>query len=228
MGSNFDELSARIARLEATRYESAERSLGDDEGLSQADLDPDPFRQFGVWLVDALAAHPGWPNAMTLATADADGEPSARTVLLKGVDERGFTFFTNHGSRKGRDLASDPRAALVFYWASMARQVCVRGAVSPVSRAESAGYFASRPYGSRIGAWASAQSSPIESREALEGRARAFEERFGENVPLPDHWGGFRLAPNAFEFWKGRKNRLHDRFLYKLEQEGWGITRLAP
>lgn len=228
MTDPFAELSARIAHLESGRYLSDERSAAPDSGLDLQDLDPDPFRQFATWLVEALEAHPGWPNSMTLATADGDGTPSARTVLLKAVDPSGFTFFTNHESRKGRDLSANPRAALVFYWASLARQVCVRGDVAMVSREESDEYFRSRPYGSRIGAWASEQSRPLASREQLLERARELEQRFKVDVPLPDNWGGYRLVPDTFEFWKGRTNRLHDRFSYRRAETGWAITRLAP
>lgn len=228
MSDPFADLSAQIAHLEAGRYRKDDATETVDRPLEPGDLDADPFAQFATWLSEALEAHPGWPNAMTLATASADGEPSARTVLLKGVDHLGFTFFTNYDSRKGRDLAANPRAALVFYWASMARQVTVRGDVTKVPREESAAYFASRPYGSRVGAWASRQSTPLRSRDELLAKASEIKERYGEDVPLPDHWGGFRLSPVAFEFWKGRTDRLHDRFLYVPGEGGWSLTRLAP
>lgn len=228
MSDPFTELSARIARLEARRHLSEGTRSHEDRGLELEDLDPDPLRQFALWLSEALEAHPGWPNSMTLATAGPDGVPSARTVLLKAVDGTGFTFFTNHGSRKGRELEANPRAALVFYWASMARQVCVRGTVERVGRAESEVYFKTRPYGSRIGAWASEQSRPLGGRAELEERARAFAQRFGQDVPLPEHWGGYRLVPQTIEFWKGRTDRLHDRFQYERVTDGWSITRLAP
>ena len=229
MSDFFSDLSEKIAHLEAGRY-AGEKELGpsDEDTLEAGDLDPDPLKQFGVWLAQAIERHPGWPNAVTLATADTDAIPSARTVLLKGVDAQGFTFFTNYTSRKGRDLGANPRAALVFYWPLLGRQVCVRGFVERVSREESEAYFLSRPYGSRIGAWASQQSQSIESRSFLEAEARRYEEEFGEDVPLPDHWGGFRLFPEAFEFWKSRTNRLHDRFAYERVDEGWRIVRLAP
>ena len=225
----FAELSAKIAHLEARRYAGDERLTdSDEETLDVRDLDPDPLIQFAVWLNDAVDAHPGWPNAVTLATADEAKAPSARTVLLKSVDQEGFTFFTNYTSRKGRELEANPRAALVFYWPLLGRQVSVRGPVTKVSREESEIYFRSRPYGSRIGAWASRQSQVVNDRAELEARARECEERFGDDVPLPDHWGGFRLAPEAFEFWKSRRNRLHDRFGYTRSGEGWDIARLAP
>ena len=229
MSDRFTELSAKIAHLEARRYAGDEQpALEDEETLDAADLDPDPFVQFALWLDEAVDSHPGWPNAVTVATADADGVPSARTVLLKSVDPKGFTFYTNYESRKGRDLAVNPRSALVFYWPLLGRQVCVRGSVEKVSREESAEYFASRPYGSRIGAWASSQSEVVASREVLEAAAEEYAGRFGENVPLPEHWGGYRLTPEAFEFWKSRRNRLHDRFGYRRAEGGWSLVRLAP
>lgn len=229
MNERFSELTQKIAHLEARRYAGDEKpDLGDEETLDAADLDPDPLIQFAIWLDEAVDSHPGWPNAVIVATADANGIPSARTVLLKSVDVSGFTFYTNYQSRKGRDLAVNPHAALVFYWPLLGRQVCVRGRVEKVSREESAEYFASRPYGSRIGAWASRQSETVASREELELAARDHEDRFGEDVPLPEHWGGYRLTPEAFEFWKSRRNRLHDRFGYERTVDGWSLVRLAP
>lgn len=229
MSDLFADLSRKIAHLEAGRYAGEEKlEASAEETLDEPDLDPDPLKQFAVWLGQAIDRHPGWPNAVTLATADADAVPSARTVLLKGVDEQGFTFFTNYTSRKGRELGANPRAALVFYWPLLGRQVCVRGFVERVPREESEAYFLSRPFGSRIGAWASQQSQPVDSRDALEAEARRFEEEFGEDVPLPEHWGGFRLFPEVFEFWKSRSNRLHDRFAYERVNETWEIVRLAP
>ena len=212
-------LSDRIASL---------RGEHSDEGLELEDLDADPFQQFGGWLADALKAHPDWPNAMTLATADANGRPSARTVLLKGVDHEGFVFFTNHESRKGRELAENPAAALVFYWPGLERQVSVRGTVERVSRDESQVYFDSRPVRSRLGAWASEQSRPLSDRSTLEAEVERLAAGFKDDIPLPDHWGGYRLVPDAFEFWKSRSNRLHDRFLYSKSSEGWEICRLSP
>lgn len=228
MKDEFEELSERIASLGSERYAREATLEEEEETLERSELRDDPLRQFAAWLSDALEAHPAWPNAVTLATADAGGIPSARTVLLKGVDVDGFTFFTNYASRKATELAANPRAALVFYWPALARQVCVRGSVTKVSRSESEAYFRSRPYGSRIGAWASFQSQPLRSRRDLEERAQELARRFGDDVPLPDHWGGFRLHPIAFEFWKGRRDRMHDRFLYERAGAGWEIKRLAP
>ena len=219
MTEPFDELTERLERL---------RRPHDDRGLNREDLDPDPLKQFALWLEEALEAHPGLPNAMTLATADASGRPSARTVLLKGVDEDGFVFFSNYHSRKGRDLAENPKAALVFHWPVIERQVCVRGAVERLSREESEEYFNTRPYRSRLGAWASPQSRAIDDRAYLEDRVREVEKRFGDEVPLPENWGGYRLTPNAVEFWWSRPDRLHDRFQYEREGDTWSIIRLAP
>lgn len=199
-----------------------------DIPLERRDLDPDPFVQFARWMEEALAARPEWPNAMTLATADRSGRPSARTVLLKGIDHDGFVFFTNYESRKGRELAANPAAALVFYWPELERQVCVRGAVERLGRVESEEYFRTRPRGSKLGAWASLQSRPLPDRADLERSIAEAEERFIGDVPLPDHWGGYRLAPDAFEFWKSRSDRLHDRFLYEPADAGWRIMRLYP
>jgi pyridoxamine 5'-phosphate oxidase len=228
MSDVFEELSAKIAHLEARRYAGDVAPLPDEETLDRDDLDPDPFLQFAGWLGQAIDAHPGWPNAVTVATADAGGRPSARTVLLKSIDRDGFTFFTNYGSRKGRELTANPHAALVFYWPLLGRQVCVRGSVARTSNEESESYFRSRPYGSQIGAWASEQSSVVADRAALDERASRYKEEFGDEVPRPDHWGGFRLTPDTFEFWKSRRNRLHDRFLYERAGKGWSIARLAP
>ena len=199
-----------------------------DVPLEESDLEADPFVLFARWLEEALDAHPGWPNAMTLATADSQGRPSARTVLLKGVDERGFTFFTNYESRKAHDLAENPHAALVFYWPALERQVRVEGIVKKLKRSESEEYFVTRPLGSRLAAWASQQSRVVADREVLEEGLIEASEMFGEEVPLPNFWGGYRLAPDMFEFWKSRKNRLHDRFRYRPAGETWLIERLAP
>ena len=198
--------------------------------LAESSLDPDPYVQFGRWLADAVAADLPEPNAVVLATADADGQPSARTVLLKGYDERGFAFFTNLGSRKGRELAANPRASLCFPWIALERQVVVVGAVAPVAREEAAAYFASRPYGSRIGAWASRQSSLLPGREVLEERYAELARRFpeGGEVPLPDFWGGFRVVPATVEFWQGRASRLHDRLRYRRAGDAWLVDRLSP
>jgi pyridoxamine 5'-phosphate oxidase len=193
------------------------------------DLHPDPLTQFGRWLGEARAAGLELPEAMTLATADADGTPSARMVLLKGVDERGFLFFTNTESRKGRELAANPRAALVFHWAQEPRrQAIVTGPVEPLPREESEAYFRTRPLGSRLGAWASRQSEPIPGREVLDRAYADVEERYGDNPPLPPWWGGSVLRPEAVELWQNRPNRLHDRFRYTCEGGGWRLERLAP
>lgn len=201
-------------------------SLG---SLDIADADPNPFRQFDVWFKQAIDAQLPEPNTMTLATVDPRGRPSARIVLIKAVDERGFVFFTNYESRKGLELAQNPHASLLFYWIELERQVRVEGTVVKTSDAESDTYFASRPVGSRIGAWASEQSKVIESRAALEAREREFIAQYGDNPPRPPHWGGYRLIPDAIEFWQGRPSRLHDRLLYKRSGNAdWTIARLSP
>ena len=208
-------------------------------GLDEADALADPIAQFQSWFADVLEADRHDPTAMTLATVDRDGRPSARIVLLKGYDERGFVFFTNYASRKGRELEENPRAALVFYWPDFDRQVRVEGTVERASREESEEYFRSRPRGSRLGAWASPQSTVIDGREELERRLREVEERFPagdagdaadiEDVPPPDFWGGYRLRPEVIEFWQGRPSRLHDRLRYsRLPEGGWKIERLSP
>ncbi|KVD99887.1 MULTISPECIES: pyridoxamine 5'-phosphate oxidase [Burkholderia] len=199
--------------------------------LDEADAAPDPFAQFDRWFKEALAAKLPEPNTMTLATVGADGRPSARIVLIKGVDERGFVFFTNYESRKGHDLAVHPHAALLFYWIELERQVRIEGRIEKTSAEESDRYFASRPLGSRIGAWASDQSTVIDSRATLEAREKAVGERYGDNPPRPPHWGGYRLVPDAIEFWQGRPSRLHDRLLYTRDTaaaSGWTISRLSP
>jgi len=204
------------------------------DGLSAADLAADPYEQFARWFADALRATAGGtitePNAMVVATADPDGAPSARTVLLKGFDERGFVFFTNYGSRKGRELAANPRASLLFPWHPIARQVIVCGPVERVTDQETATYFHSRPRGSQLGAWASEQSSVLESRTRLEARYAEVAARWpaGTEVPVPPHWGGFRVAATTVEFWQGRADRLHDRLRYARGDGGWVIERLAP
>ncbi|AIO42718.1 pyridoxamine 5'-phosphate oxidase [Burkholderia sp. AU19243] len=199
--------------------------------LDEADAAPDPFAQFDRWFKEALDAKLPEPNTMTLATVGDDGRPSARIVLIKGVDERGFVFFTNYESRKGRDLAAHPYAALLFYWIELERQVRIEGRIEKTSADESDRYFASRPLGSRIGAWASEQSAVIDSRATLEAREKAVAERYGENPPRPPHWGGYRVVPDAIEFWQGRPSRLHDRLLYTRDAaaaSGWTISRLSP
>jgi pyridoxamine 5'-phosphate oxidase len=200
-------------------------SLG---SLDIADVDPNPFRQFDKWFKQALDAQLPEPNTMTLATVDPRGRPSARIVLIKGVDERGFVFFTNYESRKGRELADNPHASLLFYWIELERQVRIEGTVVKTSDAESDTYFASRPVGSRIGAWASEQSKAIESRAVLEAREHEFSAQYGDNPPRPPHWGGYRLIPDAIEFWQGRPSRLHDRMFYTRSGTDWTIARLSP
>jgi pyridoxamine 5'-phosphate oxidase len=196
--------------------------------LDEADADADPFRQFTRWFDEALNADLMEPNAMALATVDAHGRPGSRMVLLKGVDEKGFVFFTNYESRKGLDLAANPMAALLFWWDRLHRQVRVEGRVEKVEDAESERYFQSRPYGSRIGAAASPQSRVIGSRADLEERFRALEAAHPEDLPRPAHWGGFRVVPDHFEFWQGRESRLHDRLVYRPAGDAWRIERLAP
>ena len=198
-------------------------------GLSEGDLAADPIEQLRAWLDRAREVYPEEYTSMTLATADREGRPSARVVLLKGLDERGLVFYTNYESRKGRELEENPRAALVFYWPAFDRQVRIEGTVERASREESEAYFISRPLGSRLGAWASPQSRPIPGREELERRLREAGERFGEEVPLPESWGGYRVRPETVEFWQGRPSRLHDRLRYSLSPGGgWAIERLAP
>lgn len=231
-------------------YLRREYSVG---GLNRQELDADPMAQFHLWFGQATAVQQGsrwrkigialfklWhavlghapidANAMVLATTTRDGLPSARTVLLKGVDERGFIFFTNYDSRKGQELADNPNAALVFYWAELERQVCIAGPVTRLPAAESAAYFQSRPKGSRLAAWASNQSAAVPDREALEQLWREMEARFpGTDVPCPPNWGGYVLSPQRIEFWQGRPNRLHDRFRYTRQADNsWLIERLAP
>lgn len=200
------------------------------QGLSEADVDPNPFQQFQRWFDQAISAELPEPNAMTLATANATGIPSARIVLLKGFDPAGFVFYTNYKSRKGQELEQNPQAALVFWWAELERQVRIEGTVQPVSADESDAYFHSRPVGSQLGAWASNQSQVIANREVLEERLQNLEAEYqDQTVPRPLHWGGYRLSPTAIEFWQGRPNRLHDRILYQQTAgEAWERTRLSP
>jgi pyridoxamine 5'-phosphate oxidase len=197
--------------------------------LKEAELLEDPIEQFRVWFDEAKAAISDRPEAMTVATAGNDGRPSARIVLLKGFDARGFVFYTNYDSDKGKELAANPSAALVFWWPPLDRQVRIRGAVERVTRAESEAYFATRPRGSQIGAWASNQSSVIAGRGDLEERFHEMEETYDLlDIPCPPNWGGFRVAPDHVEFWQGRSDRLHDRFCYHQSGEAWTIERLSP
>lgn len=200
------------------------------ESLSEADVLPDPMAQFAVWFQEALNSQLIEPNAMTLATAAANGRPSARTVLLKGFDKQGFVFYTNYESRKGQELAENPQAALLFTWLELERQIRIEGKVEKVSSEESLTYFQSRPKASQIGAWASPQSRVIESREVLEKRMADLvrQNEQAEKLPLPPFWGGYRLVPEIIEFWQGRESRLHDRICYTQVGERWEIERLAP
>jgi pyridoxamine 5'-phosphate oxidase len=199
--------------------------------LKKSNADLNPIKQFEKWFQELPAAGVNEQDAisMTLATATADGKPSARIVLLKSFDEQGFVFYTNYDSRKGSELAENARACLLFYWAPLWRQVRIEGAIEKVSQKESDQYFHSRPLGSKIGAWASDQSKTIENRAVLEKRFEEFGWKFGDNVPRPPHWGGYRVRPEVIEFWQGQENRLHDRLRYTLQQDGsWIIERLAP
>ena len=207
------------------RYDHATRG-----GLRRRDLDPNPIKQFGNWFTAAIEAGIRDVNAMSLATASADGRPSVRIVLLKEFDHDGFVFFTNYQSEKGRQLEANPHAALAFYWIELDRQIRVSGTVEKTSHGESERYFHSRPPGSQLGAWASRQSEVLDARRVLDARMAEMTERFADKpIPLPPHWGGFRLKPDTIEFWQGRPDRLHDRFRYTLQSNGtWLIDRLAP
>ncbi len=197
--------------------------------LTEADTASDPMTQFGHWFQQAMQAHIPEANAMSLSTVGSDGRPSSRIVLIKHFDQRGVTWFTNYDSRKGHDLAQAPYAALLFHWVELERQVRIEGRVERVSEADSDAYFASRPLGSRIGAIASDQSQPIENRTLLEQHYAQAEQQYGEHPPRPSHWGGYRLIPDAVEFWQGRPSRLHDRILYSLDADGaWQRQRLQP
>ncbi|MEZ5824743.1 MAG: pyridoxamine 5'-phosphate oxidase [Geminicoccaceae bacterium] len=200
----------------------------DKDQLLEEMVDADPIRQFASWFEDARNGELMEPNAMSLSTATADGGVSSRMVLMKGFDERGFTFFTSYDSRKGQELAENSRAALLFWWDRLHRQVRIEGTVTRVDPAESDAYFATRPHGSRIGASTSPQSRVIEHREWLEARFAEAAEAFPDDVPRPASWGGYRVTPDAIEFWQGRRSRLHDRLLYSRNADGWKIERLAP
>ena len=198
-------------------------------GLSRSDVDPDPMVQFHEWFEETLAADLHEPNAMILATATQDGRPSARTVLLKGYDRRGFVFYTNYEGRKAHELEANPACALLFYWGELERQVRIEGHANRLPDEESDAYFASRPRGSRLGAWASQQSRPVEHRSVLEERIRALEAEYeSREVPRPPFWGGYRVYPEVVEFWQGRQNRLHDRLVYHRTRGGWKMERLQP
>ncbi len=199
-------------------------------GLNESDTLSDPIDQFHRWFQEALKGGVAEPNAMTLATAAADGQPSARVLLLKGADERGFSFFTNYESRKGHELAANPRASMVFFWPELERQIRIHGTVTQLPRSESEAYFRSRPEGNRLGAWVSMQSQVIPNRNVLEEKLKEVTERFqGREIPIPPYWGGFILEPQSIEFWQGRLNRLHDRLIFRKQTcGGWIRERLAP
>ena len=192
--------------------------------MDERDLRPDPLAQFRAWFDEA----PGVREAMALATADSSGAPSLRMVLLKGFDEAGFVFHTNYGSRKGRELQANPQAALLFHWRELGRQVRIEGAVERTSREDSEAYYRTRPVGARLSAWASPQSRPVADRAELEMRVAETRAKFGDDPPLPDEWGGIRVVPHAYEFWVHDDDRLHDRFRYERDGDGWRIQRLGP
>jgi pyridoxamine 5'-phosphate oxidase len=197
--------------------------------LNETSVDKNPFVQFTKWYECVLNSKLNEPTSMMLSTADVNGNPSARIVLLKDIDESGFIFYTNYGSRKGKDLKENPKAALTFFWDELRRQIRIEGRIEKISRESSKEYFSSRPHESQIGAWVSEQSSVIPNREILENKFDELEEKFGnKEIPLPEFWGGYKVIPNYFEFWQGRENRLHDRICYNKENDEWKIFRIAP
>jgi pyridoxamine 5'-phosphate oxidase len=216
----MQDISQKIAALRREYYSAP---------FDEDSAEDDPIAQFKKWFDESVRVEQPDPEAMTLSTVSAEGEVSARVVLLRGLDERGFVFFTNYESRKSRDLTVNPRAALTFYWGALNRQVRIEGVVEKVLRRESEEYFQARPHGSQLGAWASPQSQEIAGRTSLDRMFAEVEQRFkGQPIPCPPFWGGFRLKPLKIEFWQGRENRLHDRILYISDNDGWRISRLAP
>ena len=205
------------------------RRSKEDKPLTRTDLDPDPIVQFEHWFGEACEHVKFEPNGMALGTVDPNGRPSSRTVLLKTFDERGFVFFTNYSSAKATDIESNPQVCLLFFWRELGRQIKINGNAERVSTAETLKYFASRPRGSQIGAWVSEQSSVVSSRSLLEAKFDEMKRKFGNGeIPLPSFWGGYRVVPDTIEFWQGRSNRLHDRFVYSRDDDAWSIERLAP
>lgn len=196
--------------------------------LNDDNLEPNPFDQFKIWFDQAIEEKVTEPTAMTLSTASAQGKPSSRVVLLKKYDDRGFVFFTNYDSRKGKEIAENPQASLLFFWCELERQIRIAGKIEKISHEESEEYFQTRDYTSRLGAWASHQSRPLSSRFSLMRKVAGLMIKYPNNVPLPDHWGGYRVIPDEFEFWQGRKSRLHDRFRFTLENGVWSASRLNP
>lgn len=199
-----------------------------EASLEKKDLNPNPTLQFQLWLAEAMEQGIIEPNAAVLATSTQKGTPSSRTILIKDCDEKGIVFFTNYESRKSQEIAENPLASLTLYWKELHLQIIAEGSVGKLTEKESAEYFHERPRGSKVAAWASKQDQPLSSREELQTRFKELDQKFGESIPFPPFWGGFRLSPTRFEFWKGRKNRLHDRFCYELKGNIWKITRLSP
>ncbi len=214
--------------MNSTNANNGKKSYQNNE-LNETSVDKNPFIQFTIWYEGILHSNLNEPSSMMLSTADVNGNPSARIILLKEIDDSGFVFYTNYGSRKGKDLKENPKAALTFFWDELLRQIRIEGRIEKINREKSKEYFSSRPRESQIGAWVSAQSSVIPNREILENKFDELEEKFGnEEIPLPHFWGGYRVIPNYFEFWQGRENRLHDRICYKKENDEWKIFRIAP